>query len=111
MLASAVAFAPLGQPAALRYGAVLLFSAVGGLIPGTLFALVARLSPSEHTLSSTVGWMQQWSALGQFAGPPAVAWLASRVGSWDWTWAATGTSALAGLWLSGRIARRLAREG
>ena len=107
VLASTVAFAPLGQPAALRYGAVLLFSAVGGLIPGTLFALVARLSPSEHTLSSTVGWMQQWSALGQFAGPPAVAWLASRVGSWDWTWAATGTSALAGLWLSQRIARRL----
>lgn len=107
VLASAVAFAPLGQPAALRYAAVLLFSAVGGLIPGTLFALVARLSPSEHTMSSTVGWMQQWSALGQFAGPPAVAWLASRVGSWDWTWAATGTSALAGLWLSQRIARRL----
>ncbi|MEN9627028.1 MAG: hypothetical protein RJA10_254 [Pseudomonadota bacterium] len=108
VLASAVAFAPLGQPAVLRYAAVLLFSAVGGLIPGTLFALVARLSPSEHTLSSTVGWMQQWSALGQFAGPPAVAWLASRVGSWDWTWAATGASALAGLWLSQRIAQRLA---
>ena len=106
-LAAVLAFGAFGQPAALRYAAVLLFSAVGGLIPGTLFALVARLSPGEHTLSSTVGWMQQWSALGQFGGPPLVAWLASRTGSWDWTWAATGTSALVGLWLSQRIARRL----
>ena len=108
-VAAGVAFGNLGQPAALRYTAVLLFSAVGGLIPGTLFALVARLAPGEHTLSSTVGWMQQWSALGQFTGPPVVAWLASRVGGWGWTWAATGASALLGLWLSRRIARRLSQ--
>ncbi|HEY1230829.1 MAG TPA: MFS transporter, partial [Ramlibacter sp.] len=55
-----------------RYGAVLLFSAVGGMIPGTLFSLAVRLAPGEHTVSTTVGWMQQWSALGQFAGPPLV---------------------------------------
>jgi len=89
--------------------AVLLFSAVGGLIPGTLFALVVKLAPGEHTLSSTVGWMQQWSALGQFAGPPAVAWLASQVGGWHWTWAATATSAALGLAISRLIARRLAQ--
>lgn len=106
-LASLLAFGAFGQPPWLRYAAVLAFSAVGGLIPGTLFALVVRLAPSEDTMSSTVGWMQQWSALGQFAGPPAVAWLASRLGGWDWTWAATGASALAGLWLSRRIALRL----
>ena len=39
---------------------------------------------------TTVGWMQQWSALGQFAGPPLVAWVASRAGGWQWTWVATG---------------------
>ena len=105
-----VAFGAFGQPAALRYGAVLAFSAVGGLIPGTLFALVARLAPGEQTLSSTVGWMQQWSALGQFTGPPVVAWLASRMGGWSWTWVATGGSALLGLWLSRCIARRLQRS-
>ena len=89
-------------------GAVLAFSAVGGLIPGTLFALVVRAAPGEHTLSSTVGWIQQWSAFGQFAGPPAVAWLASRIGGWQFTWVATGASALLGLWLVTRIARLLA---
>jgi CP family cyanate transporter-like MFS transporter len=107
--AALLAFGGFGQPAWLRYVAVLLFSAVGGLIPGTLFALVVKLAPGEHTLSSTVGWMQQWSALGQFAGPPAVAWLASQVGGWHWTWAATATSAALGLAISRLIARRLAQ--
>ncbi len=108
-LAALLAFGAVGQPAWLRYVAVLMFSAVGGVIPGTLFALVVRLAPGEHTLSSTVGWMQQWSALGQFAGPPLVAWLAGRAGGWQLTWVATGASALLGLWLSRRIARVLAR--
>jgi MFS family permease len=106
-LAAALAFADAGQPAWLRYAAVLAFSAVGGLIPGTLFALVVRAAPGEHTLSSTVGWMQQWSAFGQFAGPPLVAWLASRAGGWQYTWLATGASALLGLLLVRLIARLL----
>lgn len=92
-------------PPWLRYLAVLLFSMVGGLIPGTLFSLAVRLAPTEHTLASTVGWVQQWSAFGQFAGPPLVAWIASRAGGWHWTWAATGVCSLAGLWLITRIAR------
>jgi MFS family permease len=106
-LGATLAFADLGLPAWLRYAAVLAFSAVGGLIPGTLFALVVRAAPGEHTLSSTVGWIQQWSAFGQFAGPPAVAWLASRIGGWQFTWVATGASALLGLWLVTRIAKLL----
>jgi MFS transporter, CP family, cyanate transporter len=88
--------APQALPPALRYAGVLLFSAVGGLVPGTLFSLAVRLAPGEHAVSTTVGWMQQWSALGQFAGPPLVAWLASRAGGWQWTWVATGLCALTG---------------
>lgn len=107
-LAALLAFGAFGQPAGLRYGAVLVFSAVGGVIPGTLFALVVRLAPSEMTMSSTVGWMQQWSALGQFSGPPLVAWLAGRAGGWQFTWLATGASALLGLALVRLIARALA---
>lgn len=84
---------------------VLLFSAVGGLIPGTLFSQAVRLAPSPGTVSTTVGWMQQWSSFGQFAGPPAVAWLASRAGGWQFSWMATGLCAVAGLWLAGRIGR------
>lgn len=89
-----------GIPPVLRYGAVLLFSSVGGLIPATLFALAVRLAPSEGTLSTTVGWVQQWSALGQFAGPPLVAAVASTTGDWQWTWVATGACSVVGLLLT-----------
>ena len=58
-------------------------------------------------MSSTVGWVQQWSALGQFAGPPLVAWVASRAGGWHWTWTVTVALAAIGLVLSKAIARRL----
>jgi MFS family permease len=85
--------------------AVLAFSAVGGLVPATLFALAVRVAPSEHTLSTTVGWMQQWSAFGQFAGPPLVAWVASLAGGWHLTWLVTGASSLIGLALAAVIAR------
>jgi hypothetical protein len=82
-VSACVAFVGLDLPPALRYGAVLIFSMVGGVIPGTLFTLAVRLAPNEHTVSTAIGWMQQWSAIGQFAGPPLVAWVASRTGGWQ----------------------------
>ncbi len=91
----------------LRIAAVLMFSAVSGVIPGALFTLAVRLAPSEHTVSTTIGWMQQWSAFGQFAGPPLVAWLASQVGGWQWTWTLTGTASLVGILLAFRLSRLL----
>jgi MFS transporter, CP family, cyanate transporter len=96
-LAGIVAFAPTLSgmdarlAAAVRYAAVLAFSMVGGLIPGTLFSLAVTLAPDEQTVSTTVGWMQQWSAAGQLAGPPLVAWVA------------TGGCALAGLGVAALI--------
>jgi CP family cyanate transporter-like MFS transporter len=94
-----------GLAPALRYAAVLLFSSVGGLIPATLFALAVSLAPSEGTLATTVGWVQQWSALGQFAGPPLVAALASTAGGWQWTWVVTGACSVAGLALTSALSR------
>jgi MFS family permease len=98
-----------GLPAPLRYAAVLAFSATGGMIPATLFALAVRLAPGEATLSTTVGWVQQWSSLGQFAGPPLVAWVAGRSGGWQSTWLVTGACSAVGLLLAWRIAVRLRR--
>ena len=105
--AAALAFADTGAPTGLRFVAVLLFSGVGGLIPGTLFTLALRVAPGERALASTVGWVQQWSSLVQFAGPPAVAWLASQVGGWQWTWVATGASSALGLMLTAVLVKRL----
>lgn len=96
---------PAGVAGAARYAGVLLFSAVGGLIPGTLFSLAVRLAPGESTLSTTVGWMQQWSSIGQFTGPPVVAFVAAAAGGWQWSGVATGICALAGLLLAATIAR------
>lgn len=97
----------VGLPPAVRFVAILLFSAVGGMIPGTLFSLAVRLAPSEHTVSTTVGWMQQWSALGQFASPPLVAWVASGAGGWQWTWVVTGILAIAGVLLARQVGYQL----
>jgi MFS transporter, CP family, cyanate transporter len=95
----------------IRYAAVLMFSMVGGLVPGTLFSLGVRLAPGERAVSTTVGWMQQWSAFGQFAGPPLVAWVATRTGGWSWSWLVTGACALIGAGLAsltGALLRRRA---
>jgi MFS family permease len=97
-----VAFGAEGHPV-LQYLAVLVFSGVGGLIPGTLFGLAVKLAPDNDTVSTTVGWMQQFSALGQFLGPPVVAWVATVAGGWHWTWVVTGASSLLGVMLAGRL--------
>jgi CP family cyanate transporter-like MFS transporter len=111
-LAAVAAFAWPGEgtaAATLRYAAVLLFSAVGGLIPGTLFSLALRVAPGEHAVASTVGFMQQWSAAGQFAGPPLVAAVAVAVGGWRSTGLATALFAALGLVAVALLGRHLRR--
>jgi MFS transporter, CP family, cyanate transporter len=92
---------------AFRYAAVLIFSGVGGVVPGTLFSLAVRVAPGESSVSTTVGWMQQLSAMGQFVGPPLVAWLAQSVGGWRWTWLMTGACSVIGLLLAASVGRLL----
>jgi MFS family permease len=104
-LGALMAFALAENQPLLRYAGVLLFSMVGGMIPGTLFSLAVRLAPGDDTISTTVGWVQQWSAAGQFAGPPLVAWVAGAVGGWHWTWAVTGACSVIGMLLAAQIAR------
>lgn len=97
-LTAFLAFGPLTADApVLRYLAVLLFSAIGGVIPGTLFSLAVHVAPNARTVSTTVGWMQQCSSAGQFLGPPLVAWVAGLAGGWHWTWTMTGAASLVGL--------------
>ncbi|MDM0056128.1 MFS transporter [Variovorax fucosicus] len=109
-LGSLAAFAQWGQgadaimlPAALRYAAVCVFSLAGGMVPATLFMLSVRLAPGPSTVSTTVGMMQQASALGQFLAPPLVAWIAHRVGGWHWTWVVALACSLAGIALASRL--------
>ncbi|MEY2683982.1 MAG: hypothetical protein RJA09_1126 [Pseudomonadota bacterium] len=101
-VAAYLAFAGWEAPWA-RYLAVLLFSAVGGLVPGTLFGLAVKLAPTPTTVSTTVGWMQQLSALGQFVGPPMVGWVAATMGGWTHTWVFNAACCLGGLVLAWRV--------
>jgi len=61
-------------------------------------------------LATTLGWVQQWSALGQFVGPPLVAAVASAAGGWQWTWVVTGACSVAGLLLTAGLGRLSARD-
>ncbi len=112
LVGAVIAFAQWGeggpQVAATRYAGVLLFSAVGGLVPGTLFSIGVRVAPDDSTVSTTVGWMQQLSAFGQFIGPPLAAWAAARAGGWHVIWWVTGSLALAGIGIATAISRFLA---
>lgn len=113
-LAAVAAFGWPGEgvgAAILRYAAVLVFSATGGLIPGTLFSLALRVAPGNHAVASTVGLMQQWSAAGQFAGPPLVAAVAVAAGGWQFTGVATALFAAIGLVASVVMLRRQAGVG
>ncbi|KPF42208.1 hypothetical protein D621_20935 [beta proteobacterium AAP51] len=98
---------PAGPSVALPFAALLVFSGLGGLIPATLFALALRAAPVPQTVATTVGWMQQWSALGQFAGPPLVAAVAAAAGGWQFTGWATGALALAGGLCAAWLVRQL----
>ena len=89
----------------LRYAAVLSFSAMGGMIPGTLFMLAVSVASNERTVSTAVGWVQQLSSMGMFLMPPLLAQLAGRAGGgWHWTWLACALASLLGLLLATSLA-------
>jgi CP family cyanate transporter-like MFS transporter len=106
-LGSTVAFAPFTETQPwLRFAGVLLFSGLGGLVPGTLFSLAVRLAPGEQQVATTVGWVQQLSALGQFLGPPAVAAVSAHAGGWQLTPLVTVGCCVVGAvlaWAAGRL--------
>lgn len=64
-----------GHGEAWRVAAALVASALGGLVPGTLFQLLPRVAPGPDAVPATTGWMLQWSAAGQIALPPLLAGL------------------------------------
>ena len=70
-------------PATLRYLLVVTLSGVGGLIPASIFALVPRVAQDRHSTATTMGFVVQFSHVGQLAGPPAVAAVAAAAGGFQ----------------------------
>jgi len=103
MILTAFAAFALNLPVFWRFFAIFVFSTLGGLIPTSLFVVVMQLAPSQQTVPTSLGWMQQISALGQFLGPPLIAWVATLVGGWQATWVATGLCAILAILLALRM--------
>jgi DHA1 family inner membrane transport protein len=68
---------------ALRFALVLLFSLSAGVIPASIFAGLPVHARSPQHIATGNGMVLQASNLGQFFGPLAIAWLASRFGGWE----------------------------
>ena len=92
---SVVAFLPWssGLPV-VQFVALLLFSALGGLIPGSLFLLAVKAAPTPQRIASTVGRVQQLTSLGMFSLPPLLAKLTALAGGWQWTWVFCGVASV-----------------
>ena len=69
-------------PGALRFALVLVFSLCAGVIPASIFAGLPLHARSPQHIATGNGMVLQASNLGQFLGPLAIAWLASRFGGW-----------------------------
>ena len=70
-------------PATLRYLLVVILSGVGGLIPASIFAMVPRVAQDRQSTATTMGFVVQFSHIGQLAGPPAVAAVAAAAGGFQ----------------------------
>jgi DHA1 family inner membrane transport protein len=75
-------------PGSLRFTLVLAFSFCSGVIPASIFAGLPVHARSPQHISTGNGMVLQFSNLGQFFGPLAIAWIASRFGGWEATLAA-----------------------
>ena len=81
-LCAMLVFAGFTEPA-LKVVAGFLFSAFGGIFPGTAFVLAARYSPSPAQMALMAGFMLQGAGIGQTIGPLMVSSAVEFAGSWN----------------------------
>lgn len=60
-----------------------LFSAFGGMFPGTAFVLAARYSPSPSQMALMAGFMLQGAGIGQAIGPLMVGSVVEMSSNWN----------------------------
>jgi MFS transporter, DHA1 family, inner membrane transport protein len=77
-----------GLAGPVRFALMLAFSLCAGMIPASVFAGLPVHAPTPQHIATGNGVVLQFSNLGQFFGPLAIAWIASRFGGWEATlWA------------------------
>ena len=85
---------------AVRYGACLLFSGVGGLIPSSILSGAPVYAPSRDLVAATNGLFIQGAQLGQLVGPPVLGLVVASAGGWHVAPWFLGSSAALGMMLS-----------
>jgi len=84
-------------PFPLQYLSVVIFSAIGGFIPTTVFAISLYYAPKTNAIAASVGLVLQISAFTQFFIPPLSAKLVSYTHDWNSIVFVTSTLALIGI--------------
>jgi len=81
-LCAMLVFATFSEPT-LKIVAGFLFSAFGGMFPGTAFVLAARYSPSPSHMALMAGFMLQGAGIGQTIGPMMVSSVVEFSADWN----------------------------
>ncbi|MCP4470038.1 MAG: MFS transporter [Gammaproteobacteria bacterium] len=81
-LCASLVFTTATDPA-LKVVAGFLFSAFGGMFPGTAFVLAARYSPSPSQMALMAGFMLQGAGIGQAIGPLMVSSVVEYYSDWN----------------------------
>jgi len=102
-LCAMLVFASITEPA-LKVAAGFLFSAFGGMFPGTAFVLAARYSPSPAQMALMAGFMLQGAGIGQTIGPLMVSSVVEITN--DWNYANLVVIAMAGIGLASALLLR-----
>lgn len=92
---SAIEVFAAGTPDLLVFLLCVVFSAVGGLLPGTVFASVPLLVPKPHLVPIAVGLIIHGNNLGQLIGPVAIGGMVDLYG-----WPAASIPVAAGAMVS-----------
>jgi CP family cyanate transporter-like MFS transporter len=82
-LCASLVFATFSEPM-VKIVAGFLFSAFGGMFPGTAFVLAARYSPSPSHMALMAGFMLQGAGIGQTIGPLMVSSIVEFSASWNY---------------------------
>ncbi|MEE8083850.1 MAG: MFS transporter [Alphaproteobacteria bacterium] len=70
-------------PDGARLLACLVYSFAAGILPATILGSAPYFAPSPRQIATTNGLIIQGSHLGQFAGPPVLAWAVAMTGGWQ----------------------------
>ncbi len=102
-LCAMLVFASITEPA-FKVAAGFLFSAFGGMFPGTAFVLAARYSPSPAQMALMAGFMLQGAGIGQTIGPLMVSSVVEIAN--DWNYANLVVAAMAAIGLASALLLR-----